>query len=223
MNELIIYGDIGENYWSGESLTGATIKDKLDAMPPGDVTVRINSPGGDVFDGFAIYNLIAQREGKTTVLIDGMAASAASVIAMAGDEILMADNALMMIHDPWTLAAGNAEEIGRTVELLNKVKDSIVTTYQKRSNLDAEKIGEMMAAETWLSADDAISQGFATGTVEERAAISNSATNRPWLRNCPKVEAVEEKVTEEPVIEQEEITTNRLAYNKRRLLLETLG
>lgn len=182
MNEILIYSDIGDSYWY-DSVSAKDIKDKLDAMDNGDLVVRINSPGGSVFDGFAIYNLLNQREGKVTVQVDGMAASAASVIAMAGDEILMADNALMMIHDPWTMMAGSADEMRDTAELLDKIKGSIITTYQSQTSLSAEEIGEMMAAETWFSAAEAVENGLATGTVESSAMASS--TDKPWINKAP--------------------------------------
>ena len=140
MNELLIYSDIGESFFY-DSVSAKSIKSQLDGMT-GALSVRINSPGGDVFDGFAIYNLLAQYEGQVTVHIDGLAASAASVIAMAGDEIIMADNALMMIHDPWTISVGDSSEMRSTADLLDKIKGSIVTTYLSKSSLSEGEIAD---------------------------------------------------------------------------------
>jgi len=191
MNELLIYSDIGDSYWY-DSISAKDVKTQLDAMDDGELTVRINSPGGSVFDGFSIYNLLNQREGKVTVYIDGMAASAASVVAMAGDEILMADNSLMMIHDPWTMMMGSANEMRDTADLLDKIKGSIVTTYQAKSELDADKIGGMMTAETWLTAQEAIDNGFATGTVEGSAQSMN--IKKPWINHAP--ESIENQIND---------------------------
>lgn len=185
MNQIDIYGDIGESMW-GESVSAVDVKASLENMT-GDITVRINSGGGDVFDGIAIYNLLDQYDGNVTVKIDALAASAASVIAMAGDSIEMADNALMMIHDPWTISLGDSADMRKTADLLDKIRDSIVTTYQAKSSLSTEDISAMMNDETWFSANEAISNGFATSVGGESAAI-NSKFERPWMNKAPQVE-----------------------------------
>lgn len=208
MNELLIYGIIGDDYWD-ESTSAIDVKRQLDAMPAGDLTVRINSPGGSVFDGFAIFNLINQREGETTVYIDGVAASAASVIAMAGNQILMADNALFMIHDPFTISAGSADDMRQTADLLDKVKDSIILTYSTQSNLEQESIAEMMAAETWFNATEALEAGFITGTIEGQATVSNLV--QPWIVNGPRADQIPQDAANQ--------TAWRLALNHRRFHL----
>jgi len=207
MHELLIYTDIGESFW-GDSVSAQSVKAQLDDMGSGDLNVRINSPGGSVFDGVAIYNLLNQREGKTTVYIDGLAASAASVVAMAGDDIIMADNALMMIHDPWTMSLGSAEEMRATADLLDKIKTSIVSTYESNTNLDSETISEMMEAETWFNADEAVDHGFATSTVEGGQNVSNIA--KPWIQNGPKPEQLAQDMKTQ--------TAWRLARNKITML-----
>lgn len=183
MNEILIYQDIGESFW-GDTISANDVKDQLSKME-GDVTVRINSAGGSVFDGFAIYNLLAQHNGQVTVKVDALAASAASVIAMAGDTIEMADNALMMIHEPWTLALGDAEDMRKTGELLDKIRDSIVTTYQSKTDLDTATIEAMMAEETWFSADEAIENGFATSKSSEKAVMNK--IEKPWMNKAPEI------------------------------------
>jgi len=209
MNELVIYGDIGESLW-GESITDASVKSALDAKPPGDVTVRINSPGGSVFDGFAIYQLLKQRDGIVTVYVDGLAASAASVIAMAGDEIVMGNTSLMMIHDPWTMSIGDSSDMRQTADLLDKIKGSIIEAYKDVTSLDAEELSTMMAAETWMSASEAVDMGFAT-------AISGSSTSepknvaRPWINKA---------VPEQPTESEQDAW--RLAHAKRKLALLNL-
>jgi ATP-dependent protease ClpP protease subunit len=172
--------------------------------------VRINSPGGDVFDGFAIYNLLNQHEGKVTVYVDGLAASAASVIAMAGDEIVMADNALMMIHDPWTMSVGNAAEMRETASLLDKISGSILTTYLSKSNLEAADITQKMKDESWFNAVEAVEFGFATSIASESAqTIANTA--KPWIRNMPAPEKASD--------DEDKQSAWRLAANRRRLAL----
>ena len=201
MNEILIYADIGEGFFS-EGITAATIKKQLDSFD-GEVLVRINSAGGDAFEGLAIYNLLNEREG-VTVKFDGLAASSASVIAMAGDTIHMAENALMMIHDPWSMAMGGAEDMRKTAEVLDKVKDAIVSTYTQQSSMEAEAINAMMASETWMNADEAIINGFATDLTEGGEVYN--ALNKAWIRNEPP----KEKFNDDGW---------RIALNRRRLSL----
>lgn len=206
MNEILIYSDIGDDYF-GESVSAISVKAQLDRMPAGDLSIRINSPGGSVFDGFAIYNLIKQYKGDVTVYVDGLAASAASVVAMAGDKIVMADNALMMIHDPWAMSMGTAEEMRQTAGLLDKIKDSIVGTYASKTGMDAEKIAQMMADETWMNATEAQSMGFATESIDGGQSVSNLA--KPWIRNAPKPD----QIPDNPQAQ----TAWRIALQKRRI------
>lgn len=186
MNEIIIYGDIGDSLW-GESVRAVDVQKSLAGMQS-DVSVRINSPGGSVFDGFAIYNLLKSHKGEVTVYVDGLAASAASIIAMAGDSIVMGEASMMMIHDPWTMAVGDAEEMIKTAETLEKIKDSIVAAYQsKATNLSAEEISNMMREETWMSAQDAMSMGFAS-SLTDSYAVANTV-ERPWINKAPEPKA----------------------------------
>lgn len=178
MNQIDIYGDIGESFF-GDSVSASDVKSQLSSMS-GDVLVRINSAGGSVFDGFAIYNLLNEYSGEVTVKIDALAASAASVVAMAGDAIEMADNALFMIHNPWTIALGDSKDMKKTADLLDKIRDSIVTTYQSRSDLSADEISDMMNEETWLNADEAMKKGFITSKSSDSVEISNKI-EKPWM------------------------------------------
>lgn len=178
MNQIDIYGDIGESLW-GDSISANDVKSALSGMT-GDVLVRINSAGGSVFDGFAIYNLLREYKGSVTVKIDALAASAASVVAMAGDSIEMADNALFMMHNPWTFALGESKDMIKTAELLDKIRDSIVATYKAKTDLSSDEISDMMDQETWLSADEAIEKGFVTSKSSESAEINNKI-EKPWM------------------------------------------
>jgi ATP-dependent Clp protease protease subunit len=184
MNEIVIYSDIGPDFM-GEGVTDSWVKDQLDAMKDAsEITVRINSMGGDVFHGFAIHNLLKEHPANITVKVDGLAASAASVIAMAGDTVDMASNAMMMVHNPWTFAIGDSEEMLKAAERLDKVRDAIVSTYEAKTSLDAEEIAGLMDAETWMTASDAVDRGFADATEDRSASIENSA--RPWIMNMPE-------------------------------------
>ena len=210
MSELVIYGDIGESMW-GDSVTASGVKAELDDME-GDISVRINSPGGSVFDGFAIYNLLKAHDGKVTVYVDGLAASAASVIAMAGDEIVMGDTAMLMIHDPWTMSVGDSAEMRKTADTLDKIKDSIVTAYAgKATDLDTDQIASMMAEETWINASEAISMGFASATNASDVQISN--LSRPWINKVPEPEQITENV--------EAQTAWRVSLQRKQLALKT--
>lgn len=158
--EVLIYEDIGESWWGGVS--AKRFAEDLKALGNlTEINVRINSAGGDVFEGLAIYNTLLRHNAKVTVDVDGLAASIASVIAMAGDEVRMAENAMLMIHDPWSVAMGGAADFRAMADVLDKCKDSIVMTYQAKSKLDAAELAALMAAETWLSASEAKEKGFA--------------------------------------------------------------
>lgn len=164
MNEILIYEEIGE--WG---ITAKHIADKLKEIGAvKDITVRVNSPGGNVFDGCTIYNLLQQSDAKVTVVIDGLCASIASVIAMAGDEVIMAENALMMIHDPWSFAVGTADDFRREADLLDKVKTSLLATYEKRTGMNRDEVAALMTDETWLDSDEAITFGFADSTTDAK-------------------------------------------------------
>ena len=184
MNEILIYDDIGDG-WFSEGVTAVSIKEQLDAFGETDqVVVRINSPGGDVFEGFAIYNLLKQHSAQIEVRIDGLAASAASIIAMAGDEIIMGEASMMMIHDPWTFALGDANEMLKVADTLEKIKDSIVVAYVAKTGLDAKLVSDLMTDETWLTAESAVEEGFAD-SIEGQSDIQDGVMDRKWIRNAP--------------------------------------
>lgn len=136
------------------------VKD-LNEVTAKTIKLRLNSPGGNVFDGAVIHNALKEHSATVKVMVDGLAASIASVIAMAGDSIHMASNSMMMIHKAWTYAAGNADEMRKTAELLDKVDETIVNTYANRTAKGMDAIKKMMADETWMTADEAKSHGFA--------------------------------------------------------------
>ena len=143
-------------------MTPALFRDELSKVS-GNLTVWLNSPGGDVFAASQIYSMLKNHKGKVTVKIDGIAASAASVVAMAGDETLIAPTALMMIHDPSTSAMGNKADMEKAIELLEEVKESIINAYETKSHLSRNKIAKLMSDETWLNAKKAHEMGFVDG------------------------------------------------------------
>jgi ATP-dependent Clp protease protease subunit len=155
--EIVIYDEIG-----AFGIPAKAFLDELKALGPiAELTVRINSPGGSVFDGVAIYNALKRHDAMITVRIDGIAASIASVIAMAGDEVVMPENAMLMLHDPSGLVVGTATDMRAMAEALDKMKAGMVAAYRAKSGRDDVEIEALMAAETWLSAQEALELSLA--------------------------------------------------------------
>ncbi len=157
--EIWLYGPVGDSW--GEGMSAKQFSSELAGLGKVDsIALHVNSEGGSVFDGIAIYNQLDRHPAQIEVSIDGLAASIASVIAMAGDSIVMADNAMMMIHDPYGVSFGDSAEMRRTADLLDQIKVSIVNTYAKRTGMESARLSELMAAETWMDADTAKKSGF---------------------------------------------------------------
>ena len=184
--ELRLEGIIAEESWYGDEVTPQIFRAELNAGK-GDITVWINSYGGDVFAASQIYTALKEYSGGVTVKIDGIAASAGSVVAMAGDTVAMAPTALLMIHDPSTIAIGNSEEMRAAVKMLAEIKESLISAYELKTKLPREQIARMMTAETWIPARKAVELGFADevlysggaadsgeALIYSRAAVTNS-------------------------------------------------
>ena len=181
-------------------LVGAkSLADELKGMKDvKSIQVNINSPGGDVFEGLAIYNLLVKHPATIKVSIDGMAASIASIIAMAGDEIEIAENALVMIHNPWAITAGDAAELRKLADTMDQVKDSLLKVYTDRTGLEADEVSAMMDEETWLSSAESIEKGFATSVSKNRSVTAKYDPDKYGFRNAPKeVEEIENVVEPE--------------------------
>lgn len=192
--EILLYDVVGADWFGG--ITAKQFADELkQAKNAKTIDLRINSPGGDVFDGFTMFTLLKSHKATINVFVDGLAASIASVIAMAGDSIEMATNAMMMIHDPWAVAVGNAAEFRKRADLLDKVGDSIVDTYASRSTSDADDIRQWMGDETWMNADEAVDRGFADRIGDEMAI---AACIRPELMRFKNIPARLLNPTPEP-------------------------
>ena len=157
--ELSLCGTIAEESWFDDDITPAAFKAELLAGE-GPIRVRINSPGGDTIAASQIYTMLMEYPFDVTVEIDGMAASAASVIAMAGTRVCMSPTAMLMIHNPWTVAAGDTEELAKTIALLDEVKESIINAYEIKTGLSRTKISHLMDEETWMNAYKALELGF---------------------------------------------------------------
>lgn len=158
---ISIYDVIGQDFWTGEGVTAKRIAAALRAIGKGPVTVNINSPGGDLFEGFAIYNLLRDHDGEVTVKVLGLAASAASVIAMAGDTIQVSRASFVMIHNTWVMAIGNRNDLHETAEFLEPFDRAMADIYSSRTGLDTDDVTAMMDAETWMGGAEAIGKGFA--------------------------------------------------------------
>lgn len=162
---ISVYDAIGEG-WDGSGVTAKRIGAALRSIGPKDVTVNVNSPGGDFFEGVAIYNLLREHPAKVTVRVMGLAASAASVIAMAGDEILMGDGSFLMIHNAWAVAIGNRHDMLAASEQLAPFDAAMADVYAARTGMSAKDTAAMMDKETWIGARQAVEDGFATGMID---------------------------------------------------------
>jgi ATP-dependent protease ClpP protease subunit len=172
--EMMLYNVIGGGYYDG--VTAEDIKQQMDeAGAYTNIVMRINSPGGDAFEGIAIHNLLRASKKPVETVVDGLAASAASIVAMAGDKITIAHNAMMMIHNASAVCVGNASDMRKEADTLDKVSASIAQTYVDRTGTDLETVQAMMDEETWMSADDCIKNGFATQLSEDPADAGQSA------------------------------------------------
>ena len=211
---LYLDGTIAEESWFDDDVTPKAFKTDLIAGE-GDIVIWINSPGGDCIAASQIYTMLIDYKGRVTVKIDGIAASAASVIAMAGTEVLMAPTALMMVHNPLTIAIGDSEEMQKAISMLDEVKESIINAYEIKTGQSRAKLSHLMDAETWLNANKAIELGFADGLLEDekkriqpedvtyafsRRAVTNSLLNKvkpkiPKQNKGTPVESLEKRLS----------------------------
>ena len=175
--EVFIYGDIGESFW-GDGITAKSFVDELNALPSDvdNITVRMNSPGGSVFDGYTIHSALARHPAKVTVEVDGLAASSASLIAMAGDTIRMGGASMMMIHRASGGVWGDADEMRKEAEILDKVDGQITEVYSRRSGKDLSDVKALLSAETWFTGPEAVEAGFAD---EVTASLATAARWEP--------------------------------------------
>jgi ATP-dependent Clp protease protease subunit len=186
--ELTLYGEISEYSWYGDEVTPAQFKKDLDAL--GDIKtldIYINSGGGDAFAGQAIYSTLHRHPAHKTVYIDGLAASAASVIAMAGDKIIMPANAMLMIHNAWTFTRGDKAHIRKVADTLEQVDKTLISVYTARTALPEDEISAMMDAETWLSAAEAVEKGFAD-EVEQGKKVAASLHDGILMLNSQQID-----------------------------------
>lgn len=188
--EIVLYGQIGASFW-GDGISAKSFSDELKAIPDTvkNITLRINSPGGDVFDGITIYNRLKQHKANIKVVVEGLAASIASIIMLAGDEIEIGTGALVMIHLPWTWAAGNRKDLEGVIDRLVDVEDQLLNIYQKRvKKYTRSEIRDMLEKETWLDAEQAIDMGLVDKQIEDSYPVAASAIkNAKWIAKMPAV------------------------------------
>ena len=184
--EILIYGDIGDS-WDGPGITARALADELKRVSATALDVRINSYGGDVFEGLAIYSQLVASKKTVTVYVDGIAASAASVIAMAGDVIRVAEAGFLMIHDAWTFAMGNADDLRAVADRVDATSGQIATVYAARAKKSATEVRDLMRAETWFSGLEAVDAGLADEVVGNKAIAAKFDPQRMTFRNLPHV------------------------------------
>lgn len=175
-NVITMYDVIGEDWWTGGGVTVNRVDAALRKIGDQDVEVHINSPGGDMFEGIAIYNRLREHRSKITVKVMGLAASAASIIAMAGDDILIGAASFLMIHDCWVLAMGNRHELADTAEWLKPFDSAMADVYAAKSGMAKAEVEALMDAETWMNGTQAVERKFATGLLDAAAMEEDAAT-----------------------------------------------
>ena len=197
---LFLNGTIAEESWFDDDVTPQLFKDEL-MSGSGDITVWINSPGGDCVAAAQIYNMLMDYKGNVTVKIDGIAASAASVIAMAGTRVLVSPVSMMMIHNPMTVAMGDKAEMEKAIEMLASVKDSIINAYELKTGLTRAKLSHLMDAETWMDATKAVELGFADDILARPTESSNpDPTDEPDETGTESTEDGSEKQPENSML-----------------------
>lgn len=201
-----MYGTIAEESWFDDDFTPQMFKEELNAGS-GDITVWINSPGGDCVAAAQIYNMLANYKGNVTVKIDGIAASAASVIAMAGQTVLMSPVSMMMIHNPATVAFGDHTEMEKAIEMLDGVKDSIINAYAIKTGMSRAKLSRLMDAETWMDATKAVELGFADDIITRNAFPTKEEEDE-----SDEDESTKEESTEE---DEKKKTSNSVLFSRK--------
>lgn len=205
--ELYIYGDIGSD-WYGEGVTAKGVAEELAKVrDAADLDVRINSYGGDVFQGLAIYRQLVDAKPRVTVHVDGIAASAASVIAMAGDEINVSESGWLMIHDAWTIAIGNAEELRQVADRVDATSAQVAKIYAARGRKSETEVRDWMRDETWFTAAEAVAAGLADNVAANKAIAAKFDPARMKFRHLPKVLSPARQALQDEVSRQAAIVT----------------
>ena len=192
---LYLDGEISDETWFGDEVTPKLFSDELHAGD-GNITLWINSPGGDVFAAAQIYNMLMDYPHDVTVKIDALAASAASVIAMAGTKVCMSPVAMMMVHNPATIAIGDTEEMQKAIDMLNEVKESIMNAYEIKTGMSRAKISHLMDAETWMNANKAVELSFADGILAREEPMEEQPANALMYSEAQVVNSLMGRIAE---------------------------
>ena len=192
---LFLNGTIANESWFDDDVTPQIFKNEL-MSGSGDITVWINSPGGDCVAAAQIYNMLMDYKGNVTVKIDGIAASAASVIAMAGNKVLMSPVSMLMIHNPMTVAMGDSAEMQKAIEMLSEVKDSIMNAYEIKTGMSRAKISHLMDAETWMNANKAVELGFADDILNRDEPMEEQPANALMYSEAQVVNSLMGRIAE---------------------------
>ena len=220
---LFLNGTIAEESWFDDEVTPSLFKDELNSGE-GDITVWINSPGGDCIAAAQIYNMLMNYKGNVTVKIDGIAASAASVIAMAGNKVIVSPVSMIMIHNPATIAAGDTSEMQKAIAMLDEVKESIINAYEIKTGLSRAKLSHLMDAETWMDANSAIEMGFADEIMQRntqydelevpnvsmtfsRVSVTNSLMEK-MAEKCKIAQKTKNEIASDSLLERLELIRN---------------
>jgi len=210
--ELYIYGDIVDYAFWENDVDANTIRNQLKDLQVSEIDVHINSYGGDVFTGIAIYNMLKNHSAKINVYIDGCACSIASVIAMAGDKIYMPKNALMMIHNCWTIAMGNSKDLRKTADDLDVIMNASIESYMARVKITREELIELLDNETWLTAEECVEKGFADEILplNEENGISQKAVLFDLVQKIKGNQAPSQKIDYSEIAKEiaKELTSN---------------
>lgn len=194
--EISIYGSVGAS-WFEDSISAKQFDEELKKLDSSvnEITVRINSPGGDVFDGITMYNRLVQHKAKIIVHIDGLAASIASIIALAGDEVIIGEGALYMIHLPWTFGFGDRIAFDDITNRLIDVEEQLISIYTKKTKMSRADTKKMLEEETWMDATTAIEKGFVDKQAGESIPVAASLMNfsSQWIKKAPKMENISEQ------------------------------
>lgn len=204
VTEILIYGEIGESFWSDSSVSAKQFAEELKKLPSSikEIHLRVNSPGGSVFDGMAIYEKIKSEKSKgrkVVAYVDGVAASMASVIILAADEVIIGDGAFIMIHKPLVGAYGNATELERMISILDKIEDQMIGIYAKKTGMSKLEISNALAAETWYNSDEALEAGIADKKFDAADSIGAAASmiqDCKWMKNKPTIQNKNDLVRE---------------------------
>jgi len=220
--DIFLYDVIGKT-WDGEGVQAKNFSAELKSHGEiAQINLRINSPGGNVFDGLTIHNILKNHKANVTVYIDGLAASIASVIAMSGNKIIMPSNTMMMIHDPSGLVQGTSEDMRSYADVLDKVKKAVVEAYKARSGLNEDRINKLMTDETWLLASEAKELGFADEIIDEVKMVAQYDLTR-YSRTPPSFESIKNHHSHNGLSLEERWNNNIELRNEFRELGEYLA